>query len=68
MNTLLMMHSLIKSSIVDFHRGKEEILSMDDELPLFILVTAKSNYPHFIADLNMVGDFIKDDPNVFEPE
>jgi hypothetical protein len=30
----MMMRSLIKASVVDFHKGKEEILSMDDELPV----------------------------------
>lgn len=30
----MMMRSLIKAQVVDFHKGKEEILSMDDELPV----------------------------------
>ena len=68
MNSLLMMHSLVKSSIVDFHKGKEETLAMDDELPLLILMIAKSNYQNLIADLNLIDDFVESDVITFEAE
>ena len=63
-----MMHSLLKSTIVDFHRGRDEALSMDDELPILILITAKAEYPNLIADINLIEDLIQSDENVCPEE
>lgn len=68
MNSLLMMHSLMKSAVVDFHKGKEECISMDDELPLLILIIARSNYPDLLADINLIDDFIEYEAHQFESE
>ena len=68
MNALLMMHSLMKSAVVDFNRGKEECLSMDDELPLIIILLAKSNYPDILVDINLIEDFMLYESHLYESE
>ena len=33
-----MTHSFMRSAVIDFHKGKEDVISMDDELPLIIYI------------------------------
>ena len=41
---------------------------MDDELPLLIMLVAKSNYPDLINDLNIIEDFVEYESDSFESE
>lgn len=29
----MMMRSMMRGAVIDFHQGKEELVSMDDEIP-----------------------------------
>jgi hypothetical protein len=64
LNVLLMMHSAMKSSVVDFHHGKEELQSMDDELPIIIYIVMNAKIPELEAELAYVEDFINLDPTL----
>jgi Vacuolar sorting protein 9 (VPS9) domain len=57
-----MTHSLMKSLVVDYHKGKEEIGSMDDELPLMIYIILNANIDHVGAELHFVEDYVNVDP------
>ena len=35
---IMMMKSMMKASVIDFHSAKEELASMDDELPIIIYI------------------------------
>lgn len=35
-----MMNTFMKQSVIDFHKGKMEITSMDEELPLLIYIVS----------------------------
>jgi hypothetical protein len=55
---LMMMQSLMRSSVVEFYRGREELSSMDDELPIVIFIVLKSKYSNLPADLNFIEHYI----------
>lgn len=38
----MMMRSMMRAEVIDFHNGKEELLSMDDELPVVIYIILMS--------------------------
>lgn len=64
LSVLLMMHSLMKSSVVEYHKGKEEIASMDEELPILIYVILCSKLDNIAAELNFVDDCVKLDSSL----
>ena len=64
LNVLLMMHSLMKSIVVDFHKGKEELSSMDDELPIIIYIILYARIPNIEAEFAFIEDFINLDPTL----
>ena len=49
----------MRSYILDFTSGKDELVSMDDELPITIYITTQLNVENIFAELNMVDDYIK---------
>lgn len=53
----LMMNSHMKSAVVDFHRGKFELVSMDDQLPLIIFILVFTETENLISDICFVEDF-----------
>ena len=59
-----MMMSALKSVIIDFHKSKCELESMDDELPLLIYVVVHSKMENILAELNLIQDFIDLDPKL----
>jgi len=61
LNTLLSAVSQLKSAIVDFHYGKIELESMDDQLPLLIYIVLQSTVTDFVSELKFIEDFISFD-------
>lgn len=59
-----MMHSLMKSAVVDFHKGKEEMYSMDDELPIMIYILLRANLKNGFAEFNFIDDYVQFDPSL----
>lgn len=62
LGVLLMMHSLMKSAVVDFHKGKEEVYSMDEELPIMIYILLHSQIENISAEFSFVDDYVQFDP------
>lgn len=56
---LLMANSMMKTCVVDFHKGKLELNTMDDELPLTIYVLSQTKIQNLMAELNFVDDYIR---------
>lgn len=52
-------HSCLKTAVVDFHKGKYELDTMDDILPLTIYVVSQAKVRNFASELNMLEDFLK---------
>ena len=48
----------IKSEVVDFHKGKFELESMDDVLPLSIYCIAMANLKNAATYHNMMEDYV----------
>ncbi len=61
---LLMTHSLMRSCVVEFHKGKEEVASMDEELPLMIFILLNSKVEDMAAELNFINDYVNLDPGL----
>ncbi len=64
LGVLLMAHSLMKSAVVDFHKGKEEVCSMDEELPIMIYILLHAKMENAAAELNFVDDYVQFDPTL----
>lgn len=60
----MMMRSMMRAAVIDFHKGTEELASMDDELPIVIYIILYSNIPNIFAELSMIEDFISMDPTI----
>ena len=56
---LLMANSMMKTSVVDFHKGKVELSTMDDELPITIYVMSQTKVDNIMAELSFVDDYIR---------
>jgi len=61
---LLMMHSFMKSSVVEYHKGREEIISMDEELPIMIYVVLMCKVENIASELAYVDDYVQLDPSL----
>jgi hypothetical protein len=49
----------LRNYILDYTSGKEELVSMDEELPIVIYITTQLNIGNLFAELNMIDDYIK---------
>lgn len=49
----------LKSDVVDYHKGKFELESMDDVLPLTIYCVAMADLPNAASYHDMMRDFLK---------
>ena len=49
----------MRSYILEYTSGKDELISMDDELPIIIYVTTQVNVENLFAELNMINDYVK---------
>lgn len=58
---------MVKSSIVEYHKGKVELNTMDDELPILIFVILMSDVDDLIPQIFLIEDYISND-ELFESE
>ena len=58
----------MKTSIVDHWKGKIELCTMDDVLPLFIYVVSQADISHLASEIAFVEDFIRIYDKGFETE
>ena len=49
----------LRNSILDYTKGKLELESMDDELPLCMYLVTQIKVSNFLAELNLVQDYIQ---------
>jgi hypothetical protein len=49
----------MRGSFLEYTSGKDELISMDDELPIIIYIITQVNIENLFAELNMVDDYIK---------
>ena len=49
----------IRKCILEYTESKFELESMDDELPIIIFISTQVKVDNFIAELNMLDDYIK---------
>ena len=49
----------MRSYILEYTSGKDELVSMDDELPIIIYVTTQVDVENLFVELNMINDYVK---------
>ena len=49
----------LRNSILDYTKGKTELESMDDELPLCMYLVTQIKVSNFLAELNLVQDYLQ---------
>ena len=49
----------MRNYILEYTSGKNELESMDDELPIIIYISTQVKIENLIAELNMIDDYIK---------
>mmetsp|Transcript_52259 Transcript_52259/g.59725 ORF Transcript_52259/g.59725 Transcript_52259/m.59725 type:complete len:604 (+) Transcript_52259:83-1894(+) len=50
----------MKTCVVDFWKGKEELLEFDDEIGVMIYIVAQAQVPHLFSELELLRDYIGD--------
>jgi len=58
LNCLLKMAALLQTEILDYWKGKLELQSMDQELPLLIYVLSKTQVRGLTAELRFLLDYV----------
>lgn len=48
----------LKTTVVEYWKGKVELNTMDDVLPLIIYIVGMAEIPHPAAEFNMMEDFL----------
>ncbi|KRX10706.1 hypothetical protein PPERSA_08701 [Pseudocohnilembus persalinus] len=61
---IMMMRSMMRAGVLDFHSSQEELASMDDELPVVIYIVLMSKISNLLAELNLVDNFISQDSSL----
>lgn len=58
LNSLLSLVSSMKTSVVDYWKGKEELMAMDDELPILMYVLLRSEVQCPSAEMNLLKYYV----------
>ena len=56
---ILMTSSKLKTSVVEYHKAKEELVAMDDELPLIIYIVSQCRVDNLTSKVNMLEDYVR---------
>lgn len=56
---ILMASSKLKTSVVEFHKAREELVAMDDELPLIIYIVSQCEVENLASKVNMLEDYVR---------
>ena len=48
----------MRSYILEYTTGKDELVSMDDELPIIIYISTQINVDNLFAELNMLSGLL----------
>lgn len=62
------MFSEMKTTVIDYSKGKFELLTMDDQMPIFIYIVAMTKIPNLSAELNLLWDYIKFQEKSYDTE
>jgi hypothetical protein len=49
----------LRNCILDITKGKAELCSMDEELPLFIYICTQIDIKNIISELNIIDHYLK---------
>jgi hypothetical protein len=49
----------MRGSFLEYTSCKDELISMDDELPIIIYIVTQVDIENLFAELNMVDDYLK---------
>jgi len=52
-------YGALKTAVVDFHKGKHELLTMDDILPITIYAVSQAHIPNISSEFKFLEDYIK---------
>lgn len=48
----MMMRSMMRAGVIDFHKGEEEFTRVEDELAIIIFIVLMSDIPNLFTELN----------------
>ena len=60
LNAVLEGVTLMKTSVLDYWRGKQELSTMDDQLPVLIYIVSQVKATAFVAQIGFLKDYIKE--------
>ena len=65
---IMQMYAEMKTDVIDFSKGRFELESMDDQMPVFIyiMIMAKFNSP--LAEMNMLLDYLRFEDRDYDTE
>ena len=60
-------NTVMKMRVIDYYHGKEELSTMDEELPILIFVVLHTKISNLFSQLNLIDEYLSTFPD-FEVE
>eukprot|EP00826_Nyctotherus_ovalis_P066978 TRINITY_DN9968_c0_g1_i3.p1 TRINITY_DN9968_c0_g1~~TRINITY_DN9968_c0_g1_i3.p1 ORF type:complete len:249 (+),score=70.78 TRINITY_DN9968_c0_g1_i3:1027-1773(+) len=55
---VMQMYADMKTTVIDYSKGKTELITMDDQMPVFIYIMAMCTLPHPFTEINFLNDYL----------
>jgi len=55
---IMQMYADMKTTVIDYSKGKSELITMDDQMPIFIYIMAMCTLSHPLTELNFLSDYL----------
>lgn len=65
---IMQVYAETRTSVIDFTKGKHELVAMDDQMPVFIYIMAMCNLSHPIAEMNFLFDYLRYQEKAYDTE
>ena len=59
LNLMYEIHVAVRTTVLEYWKGKEELEAMDDILPIYIFIIIKAAEPTLPADISLLQDYIR---------
>ena len=65
---IMQMYAETRTSVIDYSKGKFELVAMDDQMPVFIYIMAMCTLSHPISEMNLLFDYLRYQEKSYDTE
>ncbi|MDR3549471.1 MAG: hypothetical protein P4M11_14600 [Candidatus Pacebacteria bacterium] len=66
--SIMQMYAEMRTNVIDFSKGKAELLAMDDQMPVYIYIMAMCSLTRPTAEFNFLFDYLKYQEKSYDTE